>query len=134
MEDWLQASDLSDDEGSEVQPARGVLRRCIRLNVRSLSRIVEELVPEYLAARKNEVSQMRELLASSDFERLRVLSHSLKGSGGSFGFAELTRFGETLERYACAADQEAFSAELSRLNHYLENLNWSPSQPSSSTS
>ena len=53
--------------------------------MRALSRIVEELVPEYLAARQTEVAQMLELLAAADFERLRVLSHSLKGSGGSFG-------------------------------------------------
>jgi HPt (histidine-containing phosphotransfer) domain-containing protein len=98
--------------------------------VKPLSRIVEELVPEYLAARKNEVPQMLQLLASSDFERLRVLSHSLKGSGGSFGFPELTHFGETLERYARTGDGASFRAELSRLNEYLEHLNWSPSRHS----
>lgn len=86
-------------------------------------------MPEYLAARKDEVPQMLELLAASDFERLRVLSHSLKGSGGSFGFAELTHFGEALERSARAADAPAFRAELARLEDYLEHLNWSPSPP-----
>ena len=94
--------------------------------MRSLSRIVEELVPEYLAARKHEIPQMLELLASSDFERLRVLSHSLKGSGGSFGFAELTYFGETLERYARAANEAGFRAELTRLDDYLKDLKWTP--------
>jgi HPt (histidine-containing phosphotransfer) domain-containing protein len=98
--------------------------------MRKLSRIVEELVPDYLAARKTEVPQMLELLAGSDFERLRVLSHSLKGSGGSFGFAELTRFGAELERHAEASDRDAFSAELSRLSDYLEHLNWSPAEAS----
>jgi|GEM_PF-2895482 len=48
---------------------------------------------------------MMELLAASDFERLLVLGHSLKGSGGSFGFPELTRFGAALERSAQASIQ-----------------------------
>lgn len=72
---------------------------------------------------------MLELLADSDFERLRVLSHSLKGSGGSFGFRELSEYGEKLEQHARSADQAAFRAELARLNDYLTHLNWSPSEP-----
>jgi hypothetical protein len=44
---------------------------------------------------------MRELLAASDFEGLRILSHSLKGSGGSFGFPELTRIGGELDGKEC---------------------------------
>ena len=94
--------------------------------MRPLSRIVEELVPDYLAARRTEVPRMLELLAAADFERLRVLSHSLKGSGGSFGFAKLTRFGAALERYAEQSDGSAFGAELARLKDYLEHLDWSP--------
>jgi HPt (histidine-containing phosphotransfer) domain-containing protein len=69
---------------------------------------------------------MLQLLAAADFDRLRVLSHSLKGSGGSFGFSELTRFGGTLEQYATQADAASFTAELARLEDYLEHLNWSP--------
>jgi HPt (histidine-containing phosphotransfer) domain-containing protein len=98
--------------------------------MRKLSRIVEELVPGYLAARKREVPQMLELLAGSDFERLRILSHSLKGSGGSFGFPELTAFGAALERHAQRGDGAAFGAELSRLKDYLDHLNWSPAEAS----
>ena len=90
--------------------------------MRSLSRIVEELVPEYLAARNADVSEMVELLAASDFARLQVLSHSLKGSGGSFGFAELSRWGATLERHAAQANRVAFGEELFKLKDYLEHL------------
>lgn len=86
-------------------------------------------MPEYLEARKHEIPQMLDLLARSDFERLRVLSHSLKGSGGSFGFPELTHFGETLERYARATDEAGFRAELERLDDYLQHLDWTPSRP-----
>ncbi len=65
---------------------------------------------------------MMELLAASDFQRLHVLSHSLKGSGSSFGFPELTRFGAALELYSQQLDVDSFRAELDRLQDYLEHL------------
>ncbi len=73
---------------------------------------------------------MLELLAASNFEKLRVVSHSLKGSGGSFGFAELTRFGAALERHAEASDSVSFSEELARLKEYLERLDQHPTRSS----
>jgi HPt (histidine-containing phosphotransfer) domain-containing protein len=111
--------------GSGKAP-RGLSRGSTR-RMKPLSRIVEELVPAYLEARKKDLPQMRELLVAGDFERLRILSHSLKGSGGSFGFPELTRFGGALERYASESDGAGFQAELGRLSDYLEHLDWSPS-------
>ena len=93
--------------------------------MRPLNRIVEELAPEYLAARRSEVPEMLRLLAASDFNRLRILSHSLKGS---FGFPELTRFGAALEQHASRSDPEAFEAELVRLKAYLDQLNLDSSQ------
>lgn len=66
---------------------------------------------------------MMALLAASDFDRLHVLSHSLKGSGSSFGFAELTRLGSELERHAESRDASAFAQQLTKLQQYLETLN-----------
>ena len=90
--------------------------------MKSSSRIIQELIPGYLDARRQEIQKMTELLAASDFERLRVLSHNLKGSGASFGFAELTRFGAALETYAESSDATSFGAELARLKNHLEHL------------
>jgi HPt (histidine-containing phosphotransfer) domain-containing protein len=87
--------------------------------------LVQELVPSYLAARREEVTKMTELLARSDFEQLRVLSHSLKGSGASFGFPELTRLGSEMEGYAAERDNESFAQALVRLKAYLEELDQS---------
>lgn len=86
------------------------------------NRIVQELVPQYLAARRQEVPEMMRLLEAGDHERLRVLSHSLKGSGSSFGFPELSRFGALLERHAEQSDLTAFRVELDRLSDYLERV------------
>jgi len=58
---------------------------------------------------------MLELLAASDFAGLATLSHNLKGSGASYGFPELTQFGDKLERLAKQKDVEALRTHLTEL-------------------
>ncbi len=88
---------------------------------------LEELVPSYLGTRKEEVPQMLQLLAASDFERLRILSHNLKGSGSAYGFPELTEIGAALERSARKADASTMTRQLDSLAEYLERVELEPS-------
>ena len=67
---------------------------------------LEDLVQEYLEGLKSEVVEMISLLAASDYERLRILGHNMKGSGASYGFPELTGFGGELETAATRAGAE----------------------------
>jgi CheY-like chemotaxis protein len=82
----------------------------------------EDLAPEYLAARRDELAEMMHLLAASDFERLRTLGHNMKGSGASYGFLDLSRIGGLLEEFAKAGDREAFRANLGELGDYLAKV------------
>jgi HPt (histidine-containing phosphotransfer) domain-containing protein len=86
------------------------------------SDLVRELQPGYLAARREEVATMQQLLTVSDFARLIVLGHSLKGSGSSFGFPELTGIGAELERHARAHDAISLARELEHLQYFLDHL------------
>ncbi|MBV9294183.1 MAG: Hpt domain-containing protein [Acidobacteriaceae bacterium] len=89
--------------------------------MKTISRIVQELLPAYLTARKHELPIMTDLLDASDFEQLRILGHNLKGSGRSFGLAELSRIGAALEHSAEQADPVSFTHELTRLRDYLDH-------------
>jgi PAS domain S-box-containing protein len=80
---------------------------------------LEEIVPGYIAARRKELPEMAALLAASDFERLAVLAHDIKGTGGAYGFPELTRMGAGLEHSAKQKDAGALSVQLTELNGYL---------------
>jgi two-component system sensor histidine kinase/response regulator len=80
---------------------------------------LEEIVPGYLAARREELPELMALLAASAFERLAVASHNIKGSGGSYGFPELTRMGAALERSAKQKDPGSLSIQLTELSDYL---------------
>ena len=83
---------------------------------------LEDIVPGYLASRRKEVSEMTELLASSDFARLAVLGHDLKGSGGGYGFPELTRLGAALEHSAKQTDGVGLRTNLTDLGNYLDRV------------
>jgi signal transduction histidine kinase/DNA-binding response OmpR family regulator len=82
----------------------------------------EELVPGYLAGRRSEAAGMTALLAASDYARLEVLGHNMKGSGASYGFAELTRFGAELETAAMESDHDALALQIPQLGAYLSRV------------
>jgi histidine phosphotransfer protein HptB len=83
---------------------------------------LEEIVPGYLAARREELPGMSALLAASDFKSLAVLAHKLKGSGTSYGFPDLTRIGIALEQSAKQTDARALNGQLADLADYLARV------------
>jgi PAS domain S-box-containing protein len=83
---------------------------------------LEDIVPGYLAARREELPRMIALLAVSDFTNLAILGHNLKGTGTSYGFPDLTRIGIALEGSAKRPDRAALSTELAELKEYLSRV------------
>jgi len=82
----------------------------------------EELTPGYLAARRDELVEMMHLWSASDFGRLRILGHNMKGTGTSYGLPDLTRIGDLVERSAIQGDTGTLHANLSELANYLSRV------------
>jgi CheY-like chemotaxis protein len=80
---------------------------------------LENIVPLYLSTRINEVPEMIDLLAKADYARLAILGHNLKGTGGAYGFPELSRWGATLEQSAKHEDAESLRTQMTELGIYL---------------
>jgi HPt (histidine-containing phosphotransfer) domain-containing protein len=92
----------------------------------------EDIVPGYLLSRKREVSEMTELLAACDFERLSVLSHNLKGTARGYGFPDLVKMGSALEQSANRMDSGILSKQITDLGNYLQRVELAPvGQPAS---
>jgi CheY-like chemotaxis protein/HPt (histidine-containing phosphotransfer) domain-containing protein len=83
---------------------------------------LEEIVPGYLEMRRQGVREMTDLLSASDFERLADLGHQLNGSGGDYGFPELTRLGAALEESAKMRDRVNLRSLLHQLKIYLDRV------------
>ncbi len=87
-----------------------------------VSKDLEVLIPRYLARRRTEVEAFRTQLGAGDFEALRIGGHSLKGSGGGYGFPLLTTLGGTIESAAKAKDAPTIEAALVEYADYIQRV------------
>lgn len=80
------------------------------------------VVPEYLEGRRRDCAEIERLLASGGMTCIQSLGHRLKGSGGSFGFDEISAIGEALEFAAQVSDAEGVRSALGSLESYLARV------------
>jgi HPt (histidine-containing phosphotransfer) domain-containing protein len=83
---------------------------------------IAALVPRFLSNRAADVGNIRAALAGADFEAIRVAAHGMKGSGGGYGFAEISRLGAALEAAARQRDAAAVAALAASLEDYLGRI------------
>ncbi len=90
--------------------------------IAEVSKDIETLIPRYLDRRHKEIGIFRAQLAAGDFEALRIGGHSLKGSGGGYGFPDLTRIGGAIETAAKAGDVVVIEALLAEYADYMQRV------------
>jgi|WetSurMetagenome_2_1015567.scaffolds.fasta_scaffold440568_2 HPt (histidine-containing phosphotransfer) domain-containing protein len=83
---------------------------------------LEDLVPEYLESRKTEVESLKKGLRTGDFESLRIIGHNLKGTGGGYGFDQLTIIGGEIEQAAKTTNADELERLVGELEDYLERV------------
>lgn len=83
---------------------------------------IADLIPGYLEARQADVVQLQGALATGDWEVARRVGHTIKGTGGSYGFSRLTEVGGALEASAMEADATGFEKHLRDLEDYLARI------------
>lgn len=81
-----------------------------------------DLVPAYLERRLADVEAISAALEAGDLAAVQFVGHSIKGSGGGFGFDGLTDIGQELERAGRDRDADGASLALRHLRDYLANL------------
>jgi HPt (histidine-containing phosphotransfer) domain-containing protein len=80
---------------------------------------LEDLIPMFLENRHKDVDEIRRLLREGVLEEIRRLGHSMKGSGGGYGFDEISEIGRDMEEAAKSGDTEKIEKLNSRLAEYL---------------
>lgn len=83
---------------------------------------LEDLIPGFLENRARDVRELSSALSRSDFESIRITGHSMKGSGGGYGFDALTDLGAAIEAAAKAADATAIAKLIEELSEYLQRV------------
>ena len=81
---------------------------------------IADLVPGFLDNRRKDTASIAEALTRGDFETVRILGHSMKGAGGSYGFDAITDIGKSLEQAAMAKDSDVIKKSVQELSTYLD--------------
>jgi len=81
---------------------------------------LEDLIPEYLQNRLKDAETTLQALENQDFETIRVLGHTMKGTGGGYGFDAITEMGRGLEAAAKDKNVHAIRQGAADLLDYLQ--------------
>ena len=87
-----------------------------------IDRDLEDLIPGYLKRRQEDISAIRNACDACDFENIRILGHSMKGSGGGYGFDQITEIGKLIEESAKNKDPERIREHTDQLAQYLTRI------------
>ncbi len=83
---------------------------------------LQDLIPGYLENRGKDLLFYQQALEKGDFESIGVLGHSMKGSGGGYGFNDLTSIGRAIEKAAKNRDKESVRKSIIDLTDFLDKL------------
>jgi len=83
---------------------------------------LEDLIPGYIENRHKDIKSISASLEKGDYETIRILGHSMKGSGGGYGFNEITTIGMFIEKAAKENSAEEIKNWLEKLLKYLEKV------------
>lgn len=80
---------------------------------------LEDLIPGFLENQKRDAARIRDFIGSDDYESIQRIGHSMKGSGGGYGFDEITDIGMRIEQAAKVKDSVGILRHVEDLLHYL---------------
>ena len=83
---------------------------------------LQELIPGYLVNREKDLLMYQQALEKDDFDSIALLGHSMKGSGGGYGFNDLSQIGRAIEKAAKSRDKESVRKSIIDLTVYLKKL------------
>lgn len=83
---------------------------------------LEELIPSFLENRHKDIISIQDALKTEDYETIRIIGHSMKGSGGGYGFDYITEIGEAIELAAKDKNEDEIAKSNNKLAEYMERV------------
>lgn len=83
---------------------------------------IKEAIPFFLELRKKNIAEIMTALHEKDYDQVKRLGHNIKGSGGSYGFDEVSRIGLDLETAALEKNDNAMRNLTDELEDYLARV------------
>ena len=79
-----------------------------------------EMQEMYINHTSNELAKIQEDIDTVEIASLRTFGHNIKGSGGMYGFGEVTDLGTEIEASAKANDRNKIKSLLEELSSFLK--------------
>lgn len=83
---------------------------------------LEILIPGYLENREEDIEKIKGLISEQNFDKIRVIGHSMKGSGGGYGFDYITEIGREIETAAGNKKISKIEESVNDLEKYLNEV------------
>ncbi len=83
---------------------------------------IEEAIPLFLESTGEDLVALSHALSTDDFVKLRFIGHDLKGSGGGYGFDEISVIGNHIEEAAKRTDRGEIVKQIAALTDYLSRV------------
>ena len=80
-----------------------------------------EMQEMYINHTSKELVSIMEELETKSFDSLRTFGHNIKGSGGMYGFNEITEIGAVIEAAAKDEDMTLIKSNLKDLDLFLKS-------------
>lgn len=81
---------------------------------------LEDLIPGFMDNRHRDITNILEALQERNFEKIRILGHTLKGAGGGYGFEGISEIGRQIEQAAENEEADDIKEQVARLQIYLD--------------
>jgi HPt (histidine-containing phosphotransfer) domain-containing protein len=81
-----------------------------------------DLAEDFLRRRRDAITHIGALIDANAMGELRRVGHELKGTAGSYGFAELSRVGAALEAAALQENPARARDALAHMTRFLERV------------
>ena len=80
-----------------------------------------EMQEMYVNHTFKELNSLNENMDSMAFDSIRTFGHNIKGSGGMYGFSEITELGATIESAAKDENMKIIKSNLETLKIFLKS-------------
>ena len=80
-----------------------------------------EMQEMYINHTFKELKSIRENIQSTTFDSLRTFGHNIKGSGGMYGFNEITEMGATIESAAKDENMDQIKSNYDNLENFIKS-------------
>jgi len=87
-----------------------------------VDRDLEDLIPSFIENRREDIETIKKSLATGDLDLIKRLGHTMKGTGGGYGFDGITDIGCLIEEAAISKDHAKIEQQNKALEDYLNRV------------